>query len=226
MKIAKKVIIALAVIILLAVVITFIIVKYEESKNKVDEVVALECPAVSVEGNSGEMIDISYTYYMLQSSRGSRETSNYYKNAYTIATDFAVPPFGSSDEDKEKFKKEREYYKDEEYIVIRSNKYIHFFSSLYTSLKFLEQQSEFPPHKELADIKPQGTYEALDNYFPYHSFNRETVEKIFWDREKQDNTDWWKIKPFKTQCKEVDPSIPLNLVKQTIDKAAGGEKKI
>ena len=162
---------------------------------------------------------------MLQSSRGSRETSNYYKNAYTIATDFAVPSYGSSDEDIEKFKIEREYYIDKEFIVIRTNKYIHFFSSLYTSLKFIDKQDKLPDPKELLDQNLRGSYKELNEYVPTVSINRETLVKSNW-QEIETGKAYYEIMPANSDCKEVDPSMPLNLVKQTIDKAAGGEKKI
>lgn len=215
MKIAKKVIIALAVIILLAIAITYLSVKYEENKNKVDEVVALECPFI------GDP-PVSFAYYMLQSSRGSRESSDYYKDAYLIETDFSVPPLNS---DIEKFKSELEYYIDDEFLVIKTNKYIHLFESLYRSLKFIDKQDELPNPKELVDQKLRGSYQELDEYLPDVSFNRETLERIYWTRIETGKA-YYEIDPLVQECKEVDPSIPLNLVKQNIDKAAGGEKKI
>lgn len=218
MKIAKKLIIALAVIILLVIVVTFISVKYEENKDKVDEVVALECPFVE-DWNSNP---VSYAYYMLQSSRGSRESSNYYKDAYLIETDFEVPPIGS---DIEKYKSELEYYIDDEFLVIRTNKYIHLFESLYKSLKFIDKQDELPDPKELVDQKMRGSWEELDEYVPNLSFNRETLERTYWTRVETGKA-YYEIEPLIKDCKEVDPSIPLNLVWEYIDKAAGGEKKI
>lgn len=218
MKIAKKLIIALAVIILLAVAITYLSVKYEENKDKVDEVVALECPFVRDWNDN----PVSFKYYMLQTSRGSRETSNYYKDAFLIETDFSVPPLSS---DIEKYKSELRYYIDDEFLVIKTNKYIHLFESLYKSLKFIDKQDELPNPKELVDQNLRGSYQELDEYLPRVSFNRETLERAYWIREETGKA-FYEVKPLVQECKEVDPSIPLNLVKEFIDEAAGGEKKI
>jgi hypothetical protein len=217
MKIAKKLTKVLVAIVVVVTLVTLGWYLYQEQTDKVDEVVALECPAVS-DLNSNP---VSFRYYMLQSSRGSRESSDYYKDAYLIETDFSVPPIGS---DIEKYKSELEYYINDEFIVIRSLKYIHLFNNLSNALQYLEKQREIPAPKELVDIRVWDSWKNFDAYLPYYSFNRETLERTHWSREF--NANLFEIKPVIKECKEVDPSIPLNLVKQNIDKASSGDKKI
>jgi len=241
MKIAKKLTKVLVVIIVVVTLATLGWYLYQEQTDKVDQVVALECPHVQVvaedykdikkervkvetqfgEAYPVEMISVSYIYYMLESSKASRDTVNFYKNIYTIQSDFAVPLL---DEDLEKFKSEQSYYVDEKFISVRSLKYIHLFNNPPMALKYLEKQSEIPAPKELVEMARYDSWKGFDAYLPYYSFNRETLEKTHWSREL--NANLFEIKPVLQQCKEVDASIPLNLVKQNIEKASSGEKKI
>lgn len=218
MKIAKKVIIALAVIILLVIAATFISIKYEENKNEIDQIVAIECTTNFKGTSSFQEYDLN-TYYLLESSPKSRSTRDFYKAVQMIYEDFIVPPLGT---DIDEFNKNKDYFMGKVLQVVRTNKYIVLFETGFKKRDFKTQQDALPFPKEFIDEVqdfPSLYNEKFNIKNIQAAFNRETLERVSWYSIEPSN-------PNIKQCKEVDPLVPLNKVRETEKRAINKEKKI
>jgi hypothetical protein len=220
MKIAKKLTKVLVVIIVVVTLVTLGWYLYQEQTDKVDQVVALECRESGRPKAAMDVYKGLPTYYLLESSAKSRSKNDFYKSAYVIKTDWEIPPLAEANED---FVDSKDFYIEEvEYSVIRSNKYIHLFDSLYATVKYIEAQSELPISKEVIEEAEDFDYfeKVLDYQVPNVSFNRETLERSrFVNMFGVPNVK-------KRACIEVEPSVAFNRVKQTNERVTGGEKKI
>lgn len=216
MKIAKRLTRVLVAIVVVVTLVTIGWYLYQEQTDKVDQVVALECRESGRPKAAMDVYKGLPTYYLLESSAKSRSKNDfYYKSAYVIKTDWEIPTI---EEANEGFVDSKDFYIEEvEYSVIRSNKYIHLFDSLYGALKYIDAQSELPISKEVIEEAEDFDYleKVLDNQLPNVSFNRETLERSSYFLTSK-----------KRACIEVEPSVALNRVKETNKRVTGGEKKI
>lgn len=219
MKIAKKVIIALAVIVLLVIAITFISIKYEENQKKSDQALALDC-AKAYDGDL-EKYDIDWDifqhhYFLIESSPESRSTEDYYKRAFQLISDVDYEIIDEKIANVEGF----DFWSDS-YGISRTNKYIHLFDWLETDRNVYKlAQDKLEIHEELIDEIVAGRHEYRRSFIPTFSINRETLKLTKWNTVKSLSASMDYV------CKEIDPSILHNRVKASEEKAKGGLKKI
>lgn len=216
MKIAKKLIIALAVIILLVIVATFISIKYEEHRNKSDQALAVECKRdVNMEQYGIEEF-YDRKYFLVESSPKSRSTEDYYNRAFQLKTDIDNLEISESGvfESVDAF----DYWSDA-YDTLRTNKYIHLFLTMKKPY-YRAAQDELEIHQELIDEVVAGTHKWSESYVPTWSINRETLELTKW------KTAGDLSKSVAYSCEKIDPLILHNRVKASEEKAKGGVKKI
>jgi len=212
MKIAKKLIIALAVIILLVIVATFISIKYEEHRNKSDQALAVECKRdASIELGIDEFYEVRF--FLIESSPKSRSTEDYYNRAFQLRTDVDNSEIADSG-----IKGTFHYWSDA-YDTLRTNKYIHLFLTMKKPY-YRAAQDELEIHQELIDEVVAGTHKWSNSYIPTWSINRETLELTKW-RTAGDLS-----KSVAYSCETIDPLILHNRVKASEEKAKGGEKKL
>lgn len=212
MKIAKKVIIALAVIILLVIAITFITNKYEENQNKSDQALAVECKRdASIELGIDEFYEVRF--FLIESSPKSRSTEDYYNRAFQLRTDVDNSEIADSG-----IKGTFHYWSDA-YDTLRTNKYIHLFLT-YKKPYYRAAQDELEIYQELIDEVVAGTHKWTHSYVPTWSINRETLELTKW------KTAGDLSKSVAYSCEKIDPLILHNRVKASEEKAKGGVKKI